>query len=319
MGKTAFLFTGQGAQYAGMGIDLYEKYGAFRKIYNETSAHLNIDLIKISSDAAELAKTNNAQAAIFALSYGIYKLLRDNGAEPDCAAGFSLGEITALAASGVLSFTDTLDLIKIRGEAMQAACERRPGAMYSIIGADDGIEKTIEEIINQVRADTSGYITPANYNCPGQIVISGDAGALEEAAKIFAEKKIRAVKLNVAGAFHSDLMFYNQEKFADFLGTLKYNPPEFDIYSNYTGKKFEFGENIKSYLIDYLPKQMSGPVRFRAELENMAAGGCGLFVEIGAGRALSGFVKRTCADAGFINIADAASLESELETIKTGA
>jgi [acyl-carrier-protein] S-malonyltransferase len=303
MGKNAYLFTGQGAQYAGMGKDLYDKYKTFKKIYEEASEYLKTDLINL--DGAELAKTQNTQPAIFTLSYGIFKLLQENNMHPDCAAGFSLGEITALAASEIISFLDALELIKVRGEVMRAACEHKPGSMYSIIGAEDSL---VEEIC----ADINGYVIPANYNCPGQIVISGEAEAAEAAVKIFAEKKIRTVKLNVAGAFHTKLMAYKQNDLTEFLKTKKYHPPEFELYLNLTGGRFppEAYMNNKPFMIDYIPKQMSNPVKFRAELENIYNNGCGLFIEIGAGRVLSGFVKRTCENAEFINIQDSAALEA---------
>ena len=312
MSGYAFLFTGQGAQYANMGKDLYEKYDIFKEVFDSAGEHLKINLTDICSDNLELAKTHNAQAAIFTVSYGIFKLLEKNNIKPDCAAGFSLGEITSLAASEILSFTDALDLIKIRGEEMQAACDYKPGLMYSIIGAEDEL---VEEICAEVSKTLkpNGYVIPANYNCPRQIAISGEADSVEQAVKIFAEKKIRTVKLNVAGAFHSELMRQKPNGLTDFLKTINYSPPKFDLYSNVTGEKFDFGEDIKSFMINYIPEQMSNPVKFRAELENISKTGCELFTEIGAGRVLSGFVKRTCTNAKFINIQDVQTFESVLE------
>jgi len=301
MNKKAFLFTGQGAQYAGMGKDLYEKYETFKKITDEASEHLKINLIELTTE--ELAKTENAQPAIFTLSYGIFKLLQEHGINPDQAAGFSLGEITLLAASGIVDFTDALDLIKVRGEVMRAACEHKPGLMYSVIGAEDAL---VEEICRNI----NGYVIPANYNCPGQIAISGEAEAVEAAVNIFAEKKIRTVKLNVAGAFHTELMKYKQDDLIKFLGTINYGAASLDLYSNLTGEKFNFN-NIS--MIDYIPKQMSNPVRFREALENMQNDGGDLFVETGAGKVLSGFVKRTCGNAKFINIQDVATLEAAFD------
>ena len=321
MDKQAFLFTGQGAQFAGMGKDLYDKYNTFKNIFDEAGEHLKINLTDVCSDNLELAKTHNAQAAIFAMSYGIFKLLEEHDITPDCAAGFSLGEITSLAASGILNFKDTLDLIRLRGEVMQDACETFPGLMYSVIGADD---KLVEEVCESILLKTKNYVIPANYNCPGQVVISGDAEAVEEAVKIFADKKIRTVKLNVAGAFHSELMKCNSHKqfqFKEFLGTLNYNLPKFDLYSNLIGEKFVFRNehsslnNIKSFMIDYIPKQMSNPVRFRTELENMSYNGCGLFIEIGAGKVLSGFVKRTCENAKFVNVQDVETFETAIKSL----
>ena len=313
MGKQAFLFTGQGAQYTNMGKDLYENYGKFKEIFDKASEHLKINLLNICTNENELSKTNNAQTAIFVVSYGIYKLIEQSNS-PDCIAGFSLGEITSLAVSEMLNFNDTLDLIKIRGEVMQEACDYKPGLMYSIIGAADEI---VEEVCEDVSKKSNGYVIPANYNCPGQIVISGESGTVQEAAKIFTDKKIRTVKLNVAGAFHSELMKYNQDKLVRFLKTLNFNQPKIELYSNLTGKKFDNNiTDIKNFMIDYIPKQMSNPVRFREELENISKDGCDLFVEIGAGKALSGFIKRTCGNAKFLNIQDSETLKLFYEQIQ---
>ena len=309
MKKTAFLFTGQGAQYAGMGQSLYEKYDAFKNVFEKAGEHLKINLAHICAGEKELSKTDNAQIAIFAVSYGIYRVLEERGMRPDCMAGFSLGEMSSFAASGMLSFEDTLDLIAIRGKTMQKACEHTPGAMYGIIGAQDSL---VEEVCEQV-SKTHGYVIPANYNCPKQIAISGEAAAAEKAAKIFGEKKIRATKLNVAGAYHSKLMQYGQGELTDFLKSLDFRPPKTKLYSNLTGKEFELGEDMRSFMADYIPKQMTSPVKFKNEIENMALDGCGIFIEIGAGRVLSGFVKKTCETAEFANIQDAESLESALE------
>jgi len=307
--KTAFLFTGQGAQYAGMGKDLYDNYKIFKDVCDEAGEHLKFNIIDICSDADALTKTQNAQAAIFCISYGIYKLLQK---KPDFVAGFSLGEISSLAVSDILKFEDALSLIKMRGQVMDAACAHTPGAMCSIIGADDSL---VEQVCADVTAN-GGYLIPANYNCPGQLVISGETQAVESAVKIFAEKKIRAIKLNVAGAFHSKLMLYKQDELADFLKTIKFNMPRLEIYSNLTGDKFNIDGDINIFMQDYIIKQMSNPVRFRDELENISNAGGGLFIEIGAGKVLSGFVRRTCPESRFANIQDSQTFEEALEILK---
>ena len=325
MGKCAFLFTGQGAQYAGMGKDLYENHYVFKSIVDEASEHLKIDLLDVLCDENKLSKTYNAQIAIFILSYGLYNIIKASK-NPDCLAGFSLGEITSLAVSEILSFTDTLDLIKIRGEVMQAACDHTPGSMYSVIGAEDALVGEICESVSNSKTKKAGYVVPANYNCPGQVVISGEINAVGEAVKIFAEKKIRTVKLNVAGAFHSKLMQYKQDKLIEFLKTLNFSLPKIkiDLYSNLTGKKFDFDAktNIKEFMIDYIPKQMSNPVRFREELENIENienDGCDLFIEIGAGKVLSGFVKRTCKNPNTVSVyvQDNATLDMALDILNS--
>ncbi|MCL1793027.1 MAG: ACP S-malonyltransferase [Oscillospiraceae bacterium] len=311
MDKIAFLFTGQGAQYAGMGLGLYEKYAAFRDVFEKASERLKIDLKHICASEAMLSKTDNAQAAIFAMSFGIFKLLEMRGINPGCMAGFSLGEITSFAASGMLCFEDALDLIAVRGNAMQKACERVPGAMAGIIGAEDAL---IEEVCRNVEK-TVGYVAPANYNCPKQIVISGETAAVEKAAEILGDKKYRTVKLNVAGAYHSKLMQCEQSELVDFLKSLDFNPPKIPLYSNLTGKRFDFGGDINRYMAEYIPKQMTSPVKFGNELENMSPD-CGIYIEIGAGRALSGFVKKTCESAEFANVQDDQTFEAALEFLQ---
>ena len=309
MEKIAFLFTGQGAQKEGMGIDLCEKYDTMKNIFEETSEKLKINLANICSSEEELKKTNNAQIAIFAVSYGIYKLLEKNNIKPNCMAGFSLGEITSFAASEMLTFEETLNLIEARGNAMQKACEKTPGAMYGIIGAEDQI---VEEICEHI-SKTNGYVIATNYNCPKQIAISGELKAVEKAAEIFQEKNFKAIKLNVAGAYHSKLMGYKKDELADFLKSLNFKMPKTELYSNLSGKKFEYGEDIKSFMVEYIPKQMENPVKFKYEINNIESSGCNEFIEIGAGRVLSGFVKKICENAKFTNIQNNDSLKSVLE------
>ena len=313
MKKTAFLFTGQGAQYMGMGKDLYENFSEFRDIFDSASDYLEINLKDICFDGelSELSKTQNLQPAIVTISYGIFKLLEKENIIPSAVAGFSLGEISALASLRVLSFTDALSLVKIRGEIMEKACEHTKGAMYSVIGLEDEAVEDICRVAGQY-----GYVIPANYNCPGQIVISGEAEAAEKAAGIAAEKGARIVKLNVSGAFHSELMKYREAReekssddFVEFLSTLDFRSISksngIEFYSNLSGDILDLSEdNLKLFMTDYIPKHMSSPVKFRAELENMANAGIENFVEIGVGKVLSGFVRRTCKTASFQNIED---------------
>lgn len=314
--EKAFLFTGQGAQYEGMGKDLYEKYNTFKEVFDEASEHLKINLINICSDSLELTKTGNVQSAIFTVSYGIYKILCKYNIKPDFMAGFSLGEITSFAASKILTFKDTLNLIKIRGEVMQEACNHKQGTMYSVIGADD---ETVEKVCEDINNINMGYVIPANYNCPGQVVVSGEAKSVEEAVKIFNERNIKTIKLNVAGAFHSKLMQYKQDNLIKFLEILNFSNPKTELYSNLTGEKFVFNndsDKIKSYMLYYIPKQMSNPVKFRKELENIEMSGCDLFIEIGAGKVLSGFVKRTCKNVQICNIQDVKTLDLALDLLR---
>jgi [acyl-carrier-protein] S-malonyltransferase len=307
--KKAFLFTGQGAQYAGMGKDLYDNFPLFKNIFDEAGEHLKLNLLEICASNEELSETQNVQTGIFVISYGIFKLLEEQNIKPDFIAGFSLGEITSLAVSGILNFSDTLDLIKVRGQVMDEACKHKSGAMYSIIGAED-------EVVEEVCRSVDGYVIPANYNSPGQVVISGETKAVEAAVAVFAEQKIRAIKLNVAGAFHTALMQYKQNDLADFLQTVKFNQPNVILYSNVTGNEFKIDGDINAYMKDYILKQMSNPVRFKNELENIGKSDCDTFIEIGVGKVLSGLVKRTCKNAKAVNIQDTADFESAINNLK---
>lgn len=289
MNKIVYLFTGQGAQYVNMGKDLYDNHKIVRDIYERASESLKTNFAKIcfESELPELSKTANLQPLIFIISACILELLKEGSIKPSAAAGFSLGEITALYASGMLSFDDTLKLIKKRGEVMDSACEASPGAMYSIIGLAD-------EKLNKALSEASGYVIAANFNSPGQTVISGDAEAAEKAAKAALEMGAkRAMKLNVAGAFHSALMNYKKDEFKEFLKSLNFNLPNIELYSNLYGGKLNIDGGVNDFMYNYIPEQMSNPVRFRQETEELKADGYDTFIEIGVGKVLSGLVKRT--------------------------
>lgn len=293
MKKIVYLFTGQGAQYVNMGKELYDNYKSVKNIYNQAGETLKKDFAKIcfESDLPELSRTMNLQPLIFIISAGILELLREKSITPSAVAGFSLGEITALYASDMLSFEDTLMLIKKRGEVMDAACEANPGTMYSIIGLDDG---KLNDILNK----TDGYVIAANYNSPGQTVISGETEAAEKAASLALEAGAkRAIKLNVAGAFHSKLMNYKKEEFKEFLKTLSFKMPTIEFYSNLYGGKLNIESEVNNFMYNYIPEQMSNPVRFRHEIEELKLNGYDTFIEIGVGKVLSGLVKRTAGEA----------------------
>lgn len=289
MNKIVYLFTGQGAQHVNMGKDLYINHESVRNIYNRAGETLKKDFAKIcfESDLSELSNTANLQPLIFIISAGILELLKSGSINPSAVAGFSLGEITALYASEMLSFEETLKLIKKRSEVMDSACAVTPGVMYSIIGLGD---EKLFEALNKV----DGYVIAANFNSPGQTVISGEIEAAEKAANLALEMGAkRAIKLNVAGAFHSELMNHKKEEFKEFLKTLNFNMPKVEFYSNVYGKKLNIEGKVNNFMYNYIPEQMSNPVRFRQETEELKANGYNTFIEIGVGKVLSGLVKRT--------------------------
>lgn len=306
--KYAVLFTGQGAQSVGMGKELYENCEVVRKTIDALAGD-NIKEAMFGGPPEELAKTKILQPALTALSLAVYAELVRRAGAPQSVAGFSLGEMTALAASGMLPAADLLRLVTERGAVMDRASAAVPGAMYSIMGKEDA---EVEEVC----AKTEGYVVPVNYNCPGQLVISGEAAAAEAAAKTLAAGGARTVKLNVSGAFHTKLMAEGSGSLYKLTEGLTFNQPEVIIYSNVSGRPLELPEGAAgAYMADYIIKQMSNPVRFRNILENMESCGTGLFIEIGAGKVLSGFVKRTCKAARFISIEDTKSLAAAAEMI----
>lgn len=284
--STAYLFPGQGSQFVGMGKELFDSNPEAAQYFDKANEILGIDLKKIMFEGPEkkLKQTEFTQPAIFLHSVALFKTLN---AEPDMVAGHSLGEFSALVACSAVSFEDALKIVRRRGELMQKAGTDNPGTMAAVIGMDDEV---VEKVCAQASADTGKEVIAANYNCPGQLVISGYKVAVEKAVELAKENGARmAMLLPVSGAFHSTLMQPAYDGLKVQLEQLTIESPECPIYSNYTAKPTVNPEEIRSNLLN----QLLNPVRWTQTLNNMSANGADSFVEVGPGKVLQGLVKRT--------------------------
>ncbi|MCB0294349.1 MAG: ACP S-malonyltransferase [Calditrichaeota bacterium] len=285
--NVAFLFPGQGSQYVGMGQDLYGADPAVRDLFDEAETLLEFPLKQICFEGPEevLKQTRYTQPAIFVHSLAIDLLLRRQGVAPDAAAGHSLGEYSALVSAGAIAFADGVRLVKIRGELMQRAGDLRPGTMAAILGLSP-------EQIESVCAAAAGEETvqPANFNCPGQIVISGSVPAVHRAMELAKESGAKIVKeLVVSGAFHSPLMGEALHGLKEALATVDVRPAAVPVYSNVKAQPVTSPEEIRALL----QQQLMAPVRWEEILRNMIAAGHDDFYEVGPGRVLQGLLKRT--------------------------
>lgn len=279
----AFVFPGQASQFAGMGKSLFEINQTAEERFNEAKEILGYDLadVMVNGSAEDLKQTYVTQPAVF--MHSVLTAEANPDEVPSAVAGHSLGEFSALVANKTLTFHQGLELVRVRSEAMQSACEAEPGTMAAIVGLDD-------QIVEEACADVDGVVIAANYNCPGQLVISGAVPAVEAACEILKEKGARrALILAVGGAFHSPLMRPAEEQLAQAIEAMDFATPICPIYQNVDGKPQTDSAIIKANLV----KQLTSPVRWTTTIENMIADGVDHFVEVGGtGKVIQGMIKR---------------------------
>lgn len=306
--KRAFLFPGQGAQSVGMGKDFYEKYEEARKIYDKASEISGMDIKKICFEGPEeeLMKTENTQIAILTTSLAILEVLRLHNIEAQIATGLSLGEYTALIYSGVISFEDGIKLIKKRGYYMQHLLPNKKFEMAAVIGLNSS---KIEEVCKQIEK-TGKFITPANYNCKIQTVISGEECAINEATiKLKELGAKRVIPLKTSGPFHTKKLEKAKEEYSKELDKITFNKGKVKVIKNIDGNYYLQNENLKQILAEHIVN----PVRFDKTIELMENENIDEYIEIGPGKALTGFIKKDIKEAKTYNINNIETLENYLK------
>lgn len=279
----AYVFPGQGAQFVGMGKDLYDSNEEARALFEKANEVLGFRITDLMFNGTEedLRQTKVTQPAIFLHSVILAKSLGDDF-KPDMVAGHSLGEFSALVAAGALSFEEGLKLVSKRAHAMQKACEIKPSTMAAVLALPD-------DKVEEICAEVDDIVAPANYNCPGQVVISGTMDGIEIACeKLLAAGAKRALKLKVGGAFHSPLMMPAQEELAEAIEAAEFTAPICPVYQNVDGKPHTDPAEIKTNLV----KQLTAPVRWTQDVEAMVADGADEFIELGPGKVLQGLISK---------------------------
>ena len=302
MSKAAYIFPGQGSQYVGMGKDLFLEFPAAKEVFQKADATLGFPLSKICFEGPEeeLKKTRNTQPAIFLHSLAVWKIL--NPKDAAMVAGHSLGEYSALVVAGALTFEDALKLVRLRGELMQRAGEENPGTMAAVVGLD---AKVVGEVC--CTAWTEGVVQAANFNSPGQVVISGSVNGVRKGMEIAKERGAKLVKeLVVSGAFHSPLMQPAKDGLKVALDEVKIHDAKIPVYANVTAKPVQKASDIRIMLFE----QVTSPVRWHETVVNMVADGAKSFIEIGPGKVLQGLVKRIAPDVPVSGVDTAAGVSA---------